>query len=128
MTKMLGLLLILLVFSPPNCLHAAPDSTDGFVPPPEEETPVTELVELDAPPALGIAVGAVGIASGMAISGAGIYRAAGSAGDGFAEPRVQSGIVLTGTGVLFSSLSALILEWFLSPPPDPRQPPRDESE
>jgi hypothetical protein len=122
MTALLRLSAVFLLASlllPVPCQAEDGDSTAGFAPPPEKQRPIAETVDLGIGTTAGIATGATGIAAGLALSVVGIYQVVGSAEQGFDSPRLQNGIVLTGTGVVFASLSTLLTEWFLeSPPPD----------
>ena len=121
MLRLSAVFLVAALLPPLPCRADEGDSTQGFVPPAEEERPIAQTVDLGIGRTVGIATGATGIAAGLAVSVVGIYRIAGSADQGFDSPRLQSGIILTGTGVIFSSLSTLLTEWFLdSPPPDRR--------
>ena len=81
------------------------DSTSGYAPPTE---PQRELPPLDHGIAIGI--GAAGIATGFVISAIGIASAYDAADRGYDSPAVQRGIVVSGSGVLLSAFSALVIE------------------
>ena len=108
-----ALFAIYLLFGLGGCVGAPDasargDSTAGYVPPAEQQREIPPLVPLDREAAIG--VGAAGITAGFVVSAIGIAGAYGAAERGYDSPSVQRGIVLSGSGVLLSALSALIIE------------------
>ena len=100
------------------------DSASRYVPPPEEPAPLLPLLPPEEYRTVGLASGVAGVAAGITVSILGIQRVAALPERGFESPRVQSGIILTATGMLFSSLSALIVDWFLPRRSSATAPPR----
>lgn len=86
-----------------------------YAPPPEPEMPVLELIDNGKSfnQLFGSVLSGTGIAGGVSVSVLGVYYAADYANNGFESPRVQSGILITGTGVLLSGVSAIILNYFI---------------
>ncbi len=116
-----AVLLVVLFLFPPPCQADDGDSTEGFVPPEERERPIAGSVDLGIERSIGIAAGATGAAVGLGVSVLGLSRVVGSIELGFDSPRLQSGILLTGSGVVISALWTLFMEWHLdSVPARPR--------
>lgn len=119
------MLLVVILLLPSPCHADDGDSTEGFVPPAERERPVAGAVDLGIERTIGIAAGATGAAVGLGVSVLGLSRVVGSVDRGFDSPRLQSGILLTGSGVVISALWTLLMEWHLGPS---SPPPRDGQE
>ena len=108
------LLVAALLLAPVSCAttpgDAEPDSTDGYAPPPEPERPVLDEGIPGINPTVGIAAGAAGVLAGLLVSSIGVHRAIDAADGGYHARGVQSGIVLSGSGVILSSLSAILID------------------
>lgn len=86
---------------------------DAYRASPEHELPLLFSGISDKGRRIGLGVSGSGMAAGMALSVFGIQQIAQSAVEGFSSPSLQTGIILTGSGVLFSAIFTVVFEWFL---------------
>ncbi len=92
----------------------AEDPIEGYIPPPEKEAPIFNASDQEAARPLKIAAGsacALGLAAGITVSIFGVTQIANSIERGFFSDKMQNGIYLSGSGVLISSIAAVIFEW-----------------